>query len=460
MDNCDICAKRQPPERPRRSLQVLALSPALMLALLLFLSAPTHVMAQTPPRCDWSDQVYVNFYAPPDLGVLSAERLGELLRVEHIQSYTARQVADAAGIEFSAYGAEAYRVLYLSQAPSGIPRAVSGLMVVPAGPKPQGGFPVISDGHGTSGLADVCAPSKSVGTITALLSWVPSGYIVSATDYVGLGTPGLSPYAVGKAEAFSLLDGARAALDFCDSAHGFAAPVAANRIFIEGQSQGGHAALFAQQEWQKYAAEVHILGTVTFAPGSEPRYLAKLTADGVLPLTGPMALALYSYSQYYGYPTSLALALKQPYATETSWRVDSQCLLGLSLWFGFGPDRVFQPALLQAIREERWDDLQPWTGYMDVNTPGNFSSPAPVLILQGEADDLVPPEASQALTQRLCAHGTPVELRLYPNKGHLLAKATRADALKWMAGQQAGKPIISSCSTMRAVYVPLVANAR
>jgi pimeloyl-ACP methyl ester carboxylesterase len=412
-----------------------------------------------PPRCDWSDQSYTDFYTPPDLGVLTPERLGELLRIEHIRTYSPDEVANAAGMSSSPYGAEAYRILYLSQAPPGTPRAVSGFLIIPTGSAPAGGFPVLAHGHATSGTADICAPSKSDMGAQLLLDWVANGYIVSATDYVGLGTPGIHPYAVGEAEAFSMLDSARAALRFCDNSHGIVTP-AANRIFLEGHSQGGHAALFAHQLWPSYAPELNVLGTVAFAPGSEPRLLVEQMVDPRSPLMGPGALALYAYSVYYGAPKDLGTWLQEPYATELPDKVEQQCVAGISLWLGSNPDQVFQPDMLAAVREQRWDDLQPWTGYMDINTPGNYTSLVPVLVLQGQRDDVVPPEANDQLTQRLCVHGTRTKLNLYPFATHItVTRLGQADALQWMADRLAGEPAPSSCPDFPfSVFLPFVSQ--
>ena len=56
-------------------------------------------------------------------------------------------------------GPTAYRVLYHSESIAGADIAVSGVIVVPGGPPPPGGFPIVSWAHGTTGLADPCAPS-------------------------------------------------------------------------------------------------------------------------------------------------------------------------------------------------------------------------------------------------------------------------------------------------------------
>jgi len=52
-----------------------------------------------------------------------------------------------------------YRVLYVSESIYGKPTLVTGLVMVPDTPPPSGGYPVVTWGHGTNGMADQCAPS-------------------------------------------------------------------------------------------------------------------------------------------------------------------------------------------------------------------------------------------------------------------------------------------------------------
>ena len=63
-------------------------------------------------------------------------------------------------------GSRAWKVLYHSRALDGRDIAVSGFVVAPVGKAPPGGRPVVSWAHGTHGLADACAPSKALDTLT------------------------------------------------------------------------------------------------------------------------------------------------------------------------------------------------------------------------------------------------------------------------------------------------------
>ena len=53
-----------------------------------------------------------------------------------------------------------YRVMYVSQALSDKRVAVTGLIAVPNGTPPAGGYPVVSWAHGTNGMADQCAVTR------------------------------------------------------------------------------------------------------------------------------------------------------------------------------------------------------------------------------------------------------------------------------------------------------------
>src|SRR5690606_12354078 len=139
---------------------------------------------------------------------------------------------------------------------------VSGTVTVPAGEPPEGGWPVISWAHGTTGVGDACAPSAhSVGgpardylavTDPVIARWVTGGYAVVATDYEGLGTPGGHPYMNGISAAHTVTDIVRAAREL-DSRIGA-------KWAVAGHSQGGHAALFTAAQGAEYAPELDLVG--------------------------------------------------------------------------------------------------------------------------------------------------------------------------------------------------------
>jgi hypothetical protein len=91
----------------------------------------------------------------------------------------------------------AYRVLYSTVNQHDQPAVSTGALFLPPGPAPEGGFPVIAWAHGTVGLGDDCTPSALPRTPRDdeyLSHWLGEGYAVVASDYAGLGTPGLMSY--------------------------------------------------------------------------------------------------------------------------------------------------------------------------------------------------------------------------------------------------------------------------
>src|SRR5262245_14976784 len=81
------------------------------------------------------------------------------------------------------------RITYHSRSVKDADIEVTGLVAIPSTPPPAGGYPVISFAHGTTGIADECAPSRNPESEALLANaLLDKGYLVVATDYEGLGT--------------------------------------------------------------------------------------------------------------------------------------------------------------------------------------------------------------------------------------------------------------------------------
>ena len=77
------------------------------------------------------------------------------------------------------------------------PTVVSAAYFEPKGEPPANGWPVLAWAHGTTGVADTCAPfvqARLMFEIKYLNTWLEQGFAVIATDYQGLGVPGPHPY--------------------------------------------------------------------------------------------------------------------------------------------------------------------------------------------------------------------------------------------------------------------------
>ncbi len=306
-------------------------------------------------------------------------------------------------------------VLYTSVTPQGKRVAVSGSVSVPKGKPPKHGWPVISYAHGTTGTADVCAPSRNskrnparayVSYIDpALNAWLKAGYAVVRTDYQGLGTPGPHPYLIGKSEGRGVLDIVRAARQLN--------PRIGKRFLISGHSQGGHAALFAAGEAARYVPGLKLRGTVAYAPASHLRDQAEILNV----LTSPSPL------------TALATLIVQGATTQStpSAPIKPGKLLSDRV-LGFYP-LVKQLCLSQLATPNRLAGIPPSQMLRSgADTKALFNllgrqnpavrTKAPVLIAQGEADGTVFQPYTTQLASELLNLGDKVTYKTYPGVGH------------------------------------------
>jgi pimeloyl-ACP methyl ester carboxylesterase len=331
-------------------------------------------------------------------------------------------------------GSKAYRILYHSETIAGSDIAVSGMMVVPSGRPPRGGFPIVSWAHGTTGLASQCAPSVTgLSSIAYLDQLLKAKMIVVATDYQGLGTGGMPPYLVGQSEAQGVLDAARAARDLEGS-------TASNKVTVVGYSQGGQAALFAGQIAQTYAPELYLDGVVAIGPVSSISELAPpvpgTTTDAD---SGFAAMALYAWSATY---RNLPLT-----SVLTTGALDHSALITASCAGPVGD--VFDSVPTRLLFRPGWDSNQALRTDDATNQPGHTPIFAPVMVIQGTDDSLVPYKTTTRLVDgSLCGseHDT---VHYVP-----IAGATHSGALQqagptvlhWIELRLTGRAEVDSCA--------------
>jgi hypothetical protein len=194
---------------------------------------------------------------------------GQLLRQE--------KLAETLGLAAAAVD---LRILYSST--NGIDRktpvAVSGLLFLPKGAPPKGGWPLLAWAHGTAGMADICAPSWAGSSLRVEAipnAWLEHGFAIVATDYQGLGTPGPHPYLATRPAAYDVLDSIRAVQQ--------AFPAIAKETVLDGYSQGAAAVLGAGALAPSYAPGLDVRGIIaTGVPYVAPETVAIMrqnTAD-------------------------------------------------------------------------------------------------------------------------------------------------------------------------------------
>lgn len=158
--------------------------------------------------------------------------------------------------------AQAYKLAYRTPDHHGRLAQATGLVYLPAGPAPAGGWPVVSWAHGTQGIADHCAPSVS-GPYQPerdgrfLDQFLGQGYAVVAADYQGLGSPGDHAYLHVRTSARNAIDLIKAGRHFLGNA------TLSPRWVSVGHSQGGAAALTAGHLAPSYGPSLQYRGSFT-----------------------------------------------------------------------------------------------------------------------------------------------------------------------------------------------------
>jgi pimeloyl-ACP methyl ester carboxylesterase len=254
--------------------------------------------------------------------------------------------------------------------------------------------------HGTTGVADICAPSRDAPghpshiynqlADATLNQWVKRGYAVLKTDYEGLGAPGSHPYLVGASEARSTVDILLAARRLL--------PAIGRSWTVMGHSQGGHAALFTASLAPAWAPDLDLIGAVAIAPIGGAHDLIAGLGDTRTPAStlGFVALVLIGAAaadhsvrlDQLLTPAALRLLAKAEIAG-----IDD--LLAPGSPAPLVPAEVFRPGA----------DLGPLLKVLAANDPAMLRPRTPVLIVQGNDDPIVARRGTDHIARSLHASG-------------------------------------------------------
>ncbi len=342
-----------------------------------------------------------------------------------------------------------YFIYYLSTSANGQLRVVSGTVAIPEGRPPAGGWPVVSWAHGTTGIADVCAPSRDTDTgpdhdylglmDLTLDQWVAHGFVVVQTDYEGLGTPGPHPYIIGDSEAHNVIDIVRAARQLDHR-------VGRDWVTI-GHSQGGQAALFTDLLAEQRAPDLHFLGAVAIAPGSffstfpegiinnYPGYGAAL---GFLPLVIQGAAAV-DPQQVRPAEFLSPLGLQLYHLAQTTDCIDQLRAFAATIPASEVPT-VFKPGAATN------PGVTAMVNILKANEPSTLHLTVPVLVVQGTADTTVAKPQTDLVVKALCANGASLQYDVIPGADHRgSVAASLSDVERWVALRRAGIVPPSTC---------------
>jgi pimeloyl-ACP methyl ester carboxylesterase len=328
-------------------------------------------------------------------------------------------------------------VLYQSTDVAGAPMLVSGTIMVPETPwTGPGTRPLVAYAPATQGVADPCAPSKTLAyggnyEILVYEALLNAGFAIAITDYQGLGTPGDHTYTVATAGATALLDMARAAINLPQAGLDAQTPV-----LLAGYSLGGQAVTKAAEIEPFYAPELNIIGA---SAGGVPADLLRvggfLNTDGrlyfsFLGLTAVGLDAAYPELDLDSYLNARGRALIADARDE--------CVVG-ALLTGLG-------ASIEDATDVNPLDTPQWQARLGEQRIGTVAPQIPVYLYHGQLDEVIPVEIGAGLRQDWCARGANVTWNEYAGADHITLEFTAiADMVAFLNSRVYGIPAVPNC---------------
>jgi pimeloyl-ACP methyl ester carboxylesterase len=400
----------------------------LLLSALAFVSA----CAPSPPPPPPGSTPVVKKFTPPFAGAvqlrppdLTDDGPGSLVSVDLMQG----------SAELEDINAVYARVVYRSTSGiDGSPTKVSGVVAIPAGQPPKGGWPILAFGHGTTGVLNKCAPSR-FGTLPGngfmMQAMLNSGFAVAMTDYQGIGVEGFyHPFLDSKTFGYNMIDAVRAA-------RRIGADLSTKWVAF-GHSLGGMAAWAAANEAASYGQGLDLKGALAMAPAADMAGLADAAWNETLTADQRVALVFVLQSLSWIDP-DFPLDHYRRGATAQHWNELLDCL----------PPNLDD---IQRVRNLMTNaDLKPSTP-ADVDrlrnllqglaTPRNKVS-TPIAVVYGTQDTLVNEAWFERALDRGCAMGNHLEIEKKIGQGH--SDLDSAFGLPWLLARIDGEPVPNSC---------------
>ncbi|MCH2019569.1 alpha/beta hydrolase [Acinetobacter pittii] len=351
--------------------------------------------------------------------------------VVKVEAYTSTNLGTVA--------AESSILTYKMLGQSGQEVQATSLVFTPNTPPPVGGWPIVVWAHGTTGVADACAPSKAAlaeSTKDLISKLLAAGYVVVAPDYEGLGTPGIHPFLNVKSEAFSITDAVVATRNYLLQRN----LLTSKKWLTVGHSQGGHAALGAAQYASR--AQLDYKGTVAVAPASN---LGGILVDGEAQVANaPIDIKIATYAQLDTYTALVTAGIRN---TQPAFNY-SQVFTSQISSIAAQAENLCSGPLYGAFYEGMSNYAKDHNGTLDgfTRTQPNFmavplvktflekdSQPlqvkvtTPIIIYQGIADPTVPKLATDLLIFNATTLGTKINSYVTGNWDHGTVMSNNVD---------------------------------
>lgn len=385
------------------------------------------------------------------------------------------QVIKQEKIATSIKGAQAWRIAYISSDVSDRKTIATGLLVVPIGPVPPGGRPVMTWAHGTTGTAQNCGPSQVIDPVVPLNqyflldgnSWtdygipaveefIQEGYVVVATDYQGLGGGGKHQYGVAATNGRDAINAARAAGSMKIAG-------ASKKTVVYGWSQGGGATIAAAglSDYVKQTGtasdNLDVVGFVAMAPedvavlspggkldqASADRYFADSQKEFSNNIFNFSHAAMFYWGTQAAFPD---LKLSDIF-TDEGVKVVNQIYGNKCMHVGSDTLNYLYNSNFKTLVKTNPSNTLAWAEAMLKGSVPPVKPIAPVQIYFGTADTVIPPPMHKAYQDQMCKLGGNVgRMQLPGEQTHFTTPpVAKQYYLSWIKDRIAGKPLANAC---------------
>ena len=321
---------------------------------------------------------------------------------------------------------------------------VTGSVFVPQGSPPEGGFPVVALAPQVVGTAADCAASLSpdlLGSSAAAVALLTAGYVVFVPDYQGLGKPSdgktvYHPYLDSTTAGYVVIDGVRAAKTLVPAA-------TSDSWAALGSLEGGQAAWAANELVDNYGSGLDLVATASLSPLADFEGLADAAMAGTLNPEQKLVYVAYLAAVKSEHEYDVDLDDYRRGVAQQNWDALLSCR---------GPDRM---ALAGQIPPE---DLKPASGqalaslrgYMQKTTLPQGPTAAPMYVIHGGRDQMIPAAWTERALGRACQMGDVIQIANWPDKGH--RDIDSLAAVGWLVDRLKSNPSANDCASFLAEH--------
>jgi pimeloyl-ACP methyl ester carboxylesterase len=260
------------------------------------------------------------------------------------------------------------------------------------------------------------------------------GWLVTATDYVGLGTPGPELYLVAEAEARDVVNSVRAAAQLPDADIG-------SRYAVWGHSQGGHSALWTGHLSAELAPEFSLVAVAAAAPAAQLADIMGAQWKGAIGWgIGPeVAVSWPLVDPQLSLDDILTGAGLRNYERLANECLNNDDALLIEL--------AARQALGQSFFTSDPVNNADWKNFADAQTPPPLPADMPTLIAQSTADQVVLAWPNAVTQQKWCSAGSDLTMLWLGVVNHQqTANTAGPSVVSWLEERFAGKPTQPNCA--------------